>query len=66
MTPTHVVYSVWPVLVVLLYVLVSNAIRVLAAHQRYAMSVHDLVLDSKLKRQTYAEAMAELDDEAEE
>ena len=63
-TPSHVVHSVWPVLVVLLYVLVSSVLRTLAAHQRYAMTVHDLVLDSKVKRKSYDEAVADTRDGA--
>ena len=51
--PPHVLNSVWPVLLVLLYVLATTVLRVLGSYMSYSTRVHDLVLDSKQRRQKY-------------
>ena len=55
--PGSVFHSVWPVLAVLLYVLLTNVVKILSSHQNYAMRVHDLVLDSRQRRQTFMNAV---------
>lgn len=60
----NVLHAAWPLLVLLLYALVTCVLSVLATHRSYAVGVHDVVRESKLKRAQYLRTLADRDEEA--
>lgn len=62
--PGHVLNSVWPVLLVLLYVLATTVLSVLGAYMSYSTRVHDLVLDSKQRRRQHAQVIRDAEQRA--
>jgi hypothetical protein len=61
--PDYVLYAAWPALALLLYLLVTCVLSVLAKHRYYAVSLHDVVRESKLKRNAYIKSTMDSEDE---
>jgi hypothetical protein len=53
----QVIQSVWPVLALLGFVLVTAVLAVLAGYHRHAVAVHDRVRESKARRRAYLESV---------
>lgn len=64
--PGYVLHAAWPVLLVLLYALVTSVLSVLATYRDYGVRVHDIVLESRRRRQQYMDSVASLDGESED
>lgn len=64
--PGYVLHAAWPLLVALLYALVTSVLSVLAAHRNYAVRVHDVVIESRRQRQRYIDSLKDDSVEVEE
>jgi cell division protein FtsL len=53
----EILAKTWPVLLLLVYVLLTCVLLVLAAHQKRTLSLHDHIRESKALRQRYLNAL---------
>lgn len=47
--------SVWPVLAIMIYILITTALRVLAMHRSYWITLHNRICESRNMRRQYLE-----------
>ena len=47
--------SIWPVLAILAYFLITTVLRVLATHRYYSVTIHDRICESRNMRRQYLE-----------
>jgi len=53
--PWSTFQSVWPVLAILIYILVTTVLRVLALHRNYWITLHNRICESRNMRRQYLE-----------
>lgn len=56
-----ILQSIWPILLALLYLLATSMLSVLASYRRHAIEVHNLLRESRRRRQAYLAGLRKQD-----